>query len=50
MFECMEIEESIYEGVVEKIYKKNILGHIPTVMVSAGKQEDNPPNQLLNPR
>ena len=36
IFERMEIAESIYEGVVEPSYK-NILGHMPTVLVPAGK-------------
>ena len=35
MFECMDIEVSIYESVVEPSYKK-ILGQIPTVLVIAG--------------
>ena len=36
MFKLMEIEESIYEVVVEPSYKK-ILGQMPTMLVSAGK-------------
>ena len=32
MFECMDIAESIYEGVVEPYYKK-LIGDMPTVMV-----------------
>ena len=34
MIERMEIAESIYEGVVESSY---LLGHMPTVLVTAGK-------------
>ena len=37
MFERIEMEESIYEGVVEPSYKKNLLGQMPTILVSAGK-------------
>ena len=36
MFECMEISEYIYEGVVEPYYKKP-LGKIPNMMVSSEK-------------
>ena len=36
MFECIEIEESIYEVVVEPYYK-NLLRHIPAVLVIAGR-------------
>ena len=36
MFERIEIKESIHEGVVEPSYK-NLLGHIATMLVSAGK-------------
>ena len=36
MIERMEIEESIYEGVVEPSHK-NLLGQIPTVLVTAEK-------------
>ena len=32
----METEESIYGGVVEP-FIKNLLGNMPTVLVSAGK-------------
>ena len=35
MFECMDIVESIYEGVVEPYYKKS-LGYITTMLVAAG--------------
>ena len=36
MFESMEISESIYQGVVEPSYK-NLLGYMPTVLVTARK-------------
>ena len=36
MFEHMEIVEYIYEGVVEPSYK-NLLGYMPTVLVTSGK-------------
>ena len=49
MFELIETEESIYEGVVEPSYKK-LLGKIPTVLVTAVKWEEKPPRQLLNTR
>ena len=45
----MEIAESIYESVVEPSLK-DLLGQMPSVMVSEGKLEDNPPRQLLTPR
>ena len=45
----MEIAESIYEVDVEPSYK-NVLGQMPTVLVSAGKLEENPPLQLITPR
>ena len=36
IFECMEIAEYIYEGVVEPSYK-NLLGNMPTVLVTEEK-------------
>ena len=36
MFESMEISESIYEGVVELSYKKNLPGQTPKVLVTSG--------------
>ena len=45
----MEIEESIYEGVVEPSYKK-LLRQMPTMLVSPGKLGENTPRQLLTPR
>ena len=42
IFERTEIAESIYEGVVEPYYK-SLLGKMPTVLVTAGKREENPP-------
>ena len=49
MFESMEIDESIYEGVIEPSYK-NLLGHMQTVQVTAGKIEERPPCHGLVPR
>ena len=49
MFECMEISESIYEGVVEPSYKK-LLGQTPNVLVAACKREENPPRREVSPR
>ena len=49
MFERMEIAEYIYEDVVEPSYE-NILGRMTTVLVSAGKLEEKPHNQLLTQR
>ena len=49
MFECIEIEESIYEVVVEPYYK-NLLRHIPAVLVIAGRLEENPTCQILTPK
>ena len=40
MFECMEISESIQEGVVETSYE-NLPCHIPTVLATAGQLEEN---------
>ena len=49
MFEHMEVSESIYEGVVEKLLKKcNV--HILTVLVAAGKIEGTIPCLLTIPR
>ena len=48
MFEHMEIAESIYEGVVEPSYK-NIPGQTPTVLVTAGIIEENPPRLGIAP-
>ena len=46
MFECMEISESTYNGVVTPSYKK-LLGQNPTVLESVGIGEDNPPRQSV---
>ena len=46
MFEHMEITESIYNDVVEPLYK-NPLEKMITFMVTASKWEDNPPCQKL---
>ena len=42
MFESIEIAETIYEGVVEPSYKK-LLDHMLTMLVSAGRREEKPP-------
>ena len=42
MFDCMEIAESIYKGVVEPS-NKNLLEQAPTFLATAGKREENPP-------
>ena len=42
MFERIEIDESIYEVVVEPSYKK-LPGETPTVLVTARIREENPP-------
>ena len=49
MFERTEILASIYEGVMEN-YHKNLLGHIPTVRLTKGKQEQKLPCQILTLR
>ena len=49
MFERMEIDESIYEGVVTNSYKK-LLGQKPTVPDSVGIIEKKPPIQTPTPR
>ena len=36
----------MYEGVVEPSYK-NLIGQMTTILVSAGKLEENTPRQLL---
>ena len=36
MFEHMEVDENIYEGVLETRYKK-LLGQVITVLFTAGK-------------
>ena len=46
MFERMEIEEYIYECVVENSYK-NLLGQMPTMLVSTVKWEEKPNCQLI---
>ena len=46
MFECIEIAESIYEGIIEPSCK-NRIGKMATVLVTAGKLEDNTPCQIL---
>ena len=49
IFERMGIAEYIYEGVVEPSYK-NLLGNMPTVLVTTEKLEQKTPSQILNPR
>ena len=49
MFGRTVISESMYEGLVEPSYK-NLLGHIPIVLVTSGKWEDNMPHQILTLR
>ena len=49
MFESIYISESFYEGVVEPSYKKPTR-KTPTVLVTAGKREENPPCHGLAPR
>ena len=46
----MDISESIYEVVVEPYYLKNLLGKMPTVLVTEGTREENPPRHRLTPR
>ena len=48
MFDHIEIAESIYEDVVEPSYKKPP-GKIPTMLVTLGIREENPPRQRLSP-
>ena len=48
MFKCMKISGYIYEGVLETSYK-TLLGQMKTVMVTAGKWEDNLPRQIFTP-
>ena len=48
IFERMEIAEYIYEGVVEPSYK-NLLGKMPSVLVTAVKIEEKLPHQKLTP-
>ena len=43
MLERMEIDESIYEGVVETSYK-NLPGQMPTILVTSGKREEKLPS------
>ena len=49
MFERMGISESIYKGVVDPSYKKPTW-ETPTVLVTAGPREENPPRHELAPR
>ena len=49
MFESIQIAETIYEGVVEPSYKK-LLDHMLTMLVSAGRREEKPPQQEFTPR
>ena len=49
MFEHMDISESIYEYVVETSYK-DLIGKTPTVLVTAGKREENTPRHRPTPR
>ena len=42
----MEIEKFIYEGVVEPSYK-NLLGQMPTMLVTEEELEENPTRQKL---
>ena len=45
----MDVDESIYKGVVEPYYK-NLLGQMPTVLATSEIREYNPPFHILNPR
>ena len=45
----MDIDESIYEGVVEPSYK-NLPGKTPTVLATAGKREEKLPRHRLTVR
>ena len=45
----MDIVELIYEGIVEKLLKIQMNGNMPTMLVSAGNREDNPP-RLMAPQ
>ena len=49
MFEKLEIAESIYEVAVEPSYK-NLIGCMPTVLVTADKREDNLPRHRITLR
>ena len=49
MFECMEIAEEIYEGVVTPSYLK-LLCRKQTVLDSVRIREENPPRQTLTPQ
>ena len=48
MFGRMEIAEYIYKVVVEPSYK-NPHGKTPTVLITAGKREENPPRHGIAP-
>ena len=45
----MDIVELIYEGILEKLLKIQMNGNMPTMLVSAGNREDNPP-RLMAPQ
>ena len=45
MFDRFKITESIYDGVVEKSYQKQILGHNPPVLGIEVKLWVKPPHQ-----
>ena len=49
MFDCMEIAEYIYKGLVEPSYK-NLPEQTPIVIITAGEREDNSPRHGLAPR
>ena len=45
----MEISESIYEDFLNVLIK-NLLGHMPTVLVTASKLEEKQYHQILTPK
>ena len=47
MFERMEIAESIYKDVAQPSYR-NLLGHMPTMLVTEYKREEKSPCHILN--
>ena len=49
IFEHMEIADSIYEGVIEPLYK-NLPGQTTTVLITAGKIEEKPPRRGIDLR
>ena len=44
IFEQMDINESIYKGVLEKHSKEQLYGKIPTMLVSAINIQEKPPH------